>query len=365
MNSVLLKWSLFKDVCFASVFRQDLFRTILQLHTLKLTEDNMIQKKKNKTIGILTSGGDAPGMNAAIRSVARCALSYNMNVLGIMRGYKGLLNGEISTITARDVSDILQRGGTTFQTARSKEFATAEGVKKASEMARIYGIDALVVIGGDGSFRGAKDLSDAGVPVIGIPATIDNDIGCTDYTIGFDTATNTAMEAIDKIRDTATSHERCNIIEVMGREAGYIALNVAIASGAEAVLIPEQEYDIDAIVRNIIEAKNRGKKHYIIIVAEGVGGSAEKARYIEEMTGVSARETILGYMQRGGSPTLKDRLMASKMGYHAVELVNKGVYNRLVIFKDGKICDVDIQEGLAIKKTIERSKLDMANRLSL
>ncbi len=325
----------------------------------------MDQGKKNKTIGILTSGGDAPGMNAAIRAVTRCALSHDMNVVGIQRGYKGLLNGEIHPMTARDVSDILQKGGTILQTARSKEFATPEGVKKGADMARLYGIDALVVIGGDGSFKGAKALSEHGIPVIGIPATIDNDIGCTNYTIGFDTATNTAMEAIDKIRDTATSHERCNIVEVMGREAGYIALNVAIAGGAEAALVPEYEYDMDAIARDIIDAKNRGKKHHLIIVAEGVGGSVEMAKHIEQVTGVGTRATILGYMQRGGSPTLKDRLMASKMGYHAIELINKDVYNRLVVYNKGEICDLDINEGLAVTKSLSPAKLDMAKRLTL
>lgn len=321
--------------------------------------------KKQKTVGILTSGGDAPGMNAAIRAVARCALSYDMKVLGIQRGYRGLLNGEINQICARDVSDIIQRGGTVLQTARCKEFTTPEGIARGAEMARLYGMDALVVIGGDGSFRGALELSKAGTPVICIPGTIDNDIGCSDYTLGYDTAMNTAMEAIDKIRDTATSHERCNLIEVMGRSAGYIAMNVAIASGAESLLIPEKKFDIDDIIRKIIDAKNRGKKHYIVIVAEGVGRSVEMAELIEAKTGVETRATILGYMQRGGAPSLRDRLMASRMGYHAVELINEGVENRVIVVKNGAVSDMEIEKALEKKKTIDKRALDMAERLSI
>lgn len=320
---------------------------------------------KVKTIGILTSGGDAPGMNAAIRAVTRCALSYDMKVLGIQRGYRGLLNGEINKMTARDVSDIIQRGGTVLQTARCKEFTTPEGVKRAAEVAKLYGMDALVVIGGDGSFRGAHDLSKVGIPVIGIPGTIDNDIGCSDYTLGYDTAMNTAMDAIDKIRDTATSHERCNLIEVMGRSAGYIALNVAVASGAESVLIPEKDFDLDDIIRKIIDGRNRGKKHYIVIVAEGVGKSVEMSKVIEEKTGMETRATILGYMQRGGSPSLRDRLMASRMGYHAVELINQGIGNRIIVTQNGAVTDIEIDEALNMKKTIDEKALDMANRLSI
>lgn len=318
-----------------------------------------------KTIGLLTSGGDAPGMNAAVRAVTRCALSYGMKVLGIQRGYRGLLNGEINEFQAGNVSEIIQKGGTILQTARCKEFMTSEGLKRAAEMARLYGMDALVVIGGDGSFQGALKLSREGVPVIGIPGTIDNDIGCTDYTLGYDTAMNTAMEAIDKIRDTATSHERCNLIEVMGRSAGYIAVNVAIASGAEKVLIPERDFDLDDIIRDIIGAKNRGKKHYIVIVAEGIGGSAEMAKIIEEKTGVETRATILGYMQRGGSPSLRDRVMASRMGYHAVELINSGVENRIIVTQNGAVTDIEIEEALAMEKSIDEKALDMAARLSI
>lgn len=320
---------------------------------------------KVKTIGILTSGGDAPGMNAAVRAVTRCALSYGIKVLGIQRGYRGLLNGEINELKAGDVSDIIQRGGTVLQTARCKEFMTPEGIKRGAEMARLYGMDALVVIGGDGSFQGAIKLSREGVPVIGIPGTIDNDIGCTDYTLGYDTAMNTAMDAIDRIRDTATSHERCNLIEVMGRSAGYIAVNVAVASGAEKVLIPERDFDLDDIIRDIINAKNRGKKHYIIIVAEGIGGSVEMAKIIEEKTGVETRVTILGYMQRGGSPSLRDRVMASRMGYHAIELINSGISNRIVVTQDGAVTDIEIEEALMMEKSIDTKALDMADRLSI
>lgn len=320
---------------------------------------------KEKTIGVLTSGGDAPGMNAAIRAVARCAISYGMKVMGVQRGYKGLLNGEISELRARDVSDIIQRGGTVLQTARCKEFTTPEGVQRAADMARLYGMDALVVIGGDGSFKGARDLANIGLPIIGIPGTIDNDIGCSDYTLGYDTAMNTAMEAIDKIRDTATSHERCNIIEVMGRNAGYIAMNVAVVSGAEDLIIPEKEYDMDDIVRKIIDGKNRGKKHHIIVVAEGVGKSMEMAKMIEQKTGVETRATILGYMQRGGSPTVRDRLMASRMGFRAIELINQEVYNRIIVTQNGAVTDIEINEALDMKKTIDESALDMARRLSV
>ncbi len=325
----------------------------------------MVEQKKQKTVAILTSGGDAPGMNAAIRAVTRCALSYGMKVMGIQKGYRGLLNGEINKLTARDVSDIIQKGGTMLQTARCKEFTTPEGVKRAAEMIKLFGIDVLVVIGGDGSFKGAKELSKLGVSVICIPGTIDNDIGCSDYTLGYDTAMNTAMEAIDKIRDTATSHERCNLIEVMGRAAGYIAVHVAVASGAEAVLIPERDFDLDAIIRQIIDAKNRGKKHFIVIVAEGVGKSVEMAELIEKKTGVETRATILGYMQRGGSPSLRDRLMASRMGYHAIELVNADIKNRVIVTQNGVVTDIEISEALEMKKHIEDRTLDMANRLSL
>ncbi|MDK2810616.1 MAG: 6-phosphofructokinase 1, partial [Petroclostridium sp.] len=256
-----------------------------------------------KTIGVLTSGGDAPGMNAAIRAVVRAGIHYGLKVMGIRKGYNGLINGDIFEMNLRSVSDILHRGGTILQTARSAEFATEAGLNKAVTITKIFGIDGIVVIGGDGSFRGARDLSNLGVPTVGIPGTIDNDIACSDYTIGFDTALNTVKDAIDKIRDTATSHERCSVIEVMGRHAGYIAIHAGIATGAEAIIIPEKEFDFHRdIIKPIIEGKHRGKKHDIVILAEGIGGAVEMAKKIQAETGIEARATILGHIQRGGSP---------------------------------------------------------------
>lgn len=322
--------------------------------------------EKTKTIGVLTSGGDAPGMNAAIRAVVRCGLHYGYRMMAVNKGYAGLLAGDITEVGARDVSDILQRGGTVLQTARCKEFTTEEGIKKGIEVARIFGLDALVVIGGDGSFRGANDMARLGFPVIGIPGTIDNDIGCSEYTLGYDTALNTAMEAIDKIRDTATSHERCNLVEVMGRSAGHIALNVAIANGAEACIVPEKPFDLDNdIIRPVIEGRNRGKKHFIIIVAEGVGATPELAKEIEEITGVETRLTVLGYIQRGGAPTLRDRVMAGRMGRHAVDLLHEDKYNRIVAWQQGRVVDLDIGEALAMKKTLNETDYQLAQMLSL
>ena len=290
-----------------------------------------------KSIGVLTSGGDAPGMNAAIRAVVRTALSNGIEVQGIRRGYHGLLREEIIELTARDVSDKIQKGGTFLQTARCKQMRTEEGQRKAAGILKKYGIEALVVIGGDGSFAGAQKLSNYGINTIGIPATIDLDIGCTDYTIGFDTAVNTAMEAIDKVRDTSTSHERCSIIEVMGRDAGYLALWCGIANGAEQMLLPEEhDYNEEQIIDNIIKNRRRGKKHYIIINAEGIGDSINMAERIEEATGMETRATILGHMQRGGSPSCKDRVCASIMGSKAVELLIKGKSNRVVGLRHGE-----------------------------
>ena len=273
-----------------------------------------------KTIGVLTSGGDAPGMNAAIRAVVRAGIGNDFRVVGIRKGYHGLIKGDIEEMTLRSVSEIIYRGGTILQTARSKEFMTEDGLEKAVDMCKVFGIDAVVVIGGDGSFRGALNLSNAGIPVIGIPGTIDNDIGCSEYTIGFDTALNTAKDAVDKIRDTAFSHERCSVIEVMGRHSGHIAVNVAIATGAEVALVPEREFDLNSdIIKPIVEGRNRGKKHYIVILAEGVGRATEIAEDITSISGIEARATILGHVQRGGSPTVCDRFMASVMGGKAVE----------------------------------------------
>lgn len=321
--------------------------------------------KEIKTIGVLTSGGDAPGMNAAIRAVARGAMGYGMKVMGIRRGYHGLLRGEIEELNSRSVSDILQRGGTFLQTARSKSFATEEGIKKAVEVARIFGIDALVVIGGDGSYKGARALANSGLPTIGIPGTIDNDIGCTDYTIGYDTALNTAMQAIDKIRDTASSHERCSVVEVMGRNAGYIPVNLAVANGAEAVIIPEAPYDLDEIKKTIIEGRNRGKSHYIVVVSEGVGETFELCKTIEEATGVETRATVLGYVQRGGSPTLIDRVTATKMGSYAADLLAQGTVNRIIAQRDSKIVDIEINEALEMTKKIEPEMLDLVKKMSI
>ncbi len=320
--------------------------------------------EKQKTIGVLTSGGDAPGMNAAIRAVTRTALKKGYRVLGVKRGYHGLLRGEIEELYSRSVSETLQKGGTILQTARSKEFATPNGIKKAVEVAKIFGIDALVVIGGDGSYKGARALANSGLPTIGIPGTIDNDIASTDYTIGYDTALNTAMQAIDKIRDTSSSHDRCSVIEVMGRDAGYIAVNLGIANGAEAIIIPEKDYDINEIKRTIIEGSNNGKRHYVIIVSEGVGGSQKLCKDIEESTGIESRVSILGYIQRGGSPSLVDRVVASRMGNYAVELIDKGIVNRIIGKRGGDIVDYEINEALEMKKTIDMDLVDLVDTLS-
>ena len=317
-----------------------------------------------KTIGVLTSGGDAPGMNAAIRAVVRTAIHNGINVKGIMRGYAGLLQEEIVDMDSTSVSEIIHRGGTILYTARCQEFTTAEGQKKGAAICRKHGIDGVVVIGGDGSFQGAGKLSALGINTIGIPGTIDLDIACTDYTIGFDTAVNTAMEAIDKVRDTSTSHERCSIIEVMGRNAGYIALWCGFANGAEDVLLPER-YDGNeqVLIDRIIENRKRGKKHHIIINAEGIGHSTSMAKRIEAATGIETRATILGYMQRGGAPTCKDRVYASIMGAKAVELLLAGHSNRLVAYKNGEYVDFDIQEALAMTKDIPEDQFRISKLL--
>ncbi len=319
--------------------------------------------KTIKTIGVLTSGGDAPGMNAAVRAVVRVAISKGLKVVGVHKGYSGLITGDIQELTARDVSEKIQRGGTFLQTARCMEFMEDAGVKRGAEMCRVFGIDGLVVIGGDGSFKGAAKLASLGVNTIGIPGTIDLDIACTDYTIGFDTAVNTAMEAIDKIRDTSTSHERCSIVEVMGRDAGYIALWCGIVNGAEEIIIPEVKPDFDDIVKSVIQNKQRGKQHNLIIVAEGVGGSQELAKRIMDITGIETRVSILGYLQRGGSPTALDRMRASIMGAMAVELLVEGKSNRIVVYKDGAYGDVDIDEGLAMTKTLSSKEYDYSRLL--
>lgn len=330
----------------------------------------MSEKTSIKKIGLLTSGGDAPGMNAAIRSLVRYGITKGFEMIGIERGYHGLLRGEFKTLTPSSVSDLIQRGGTVLQTARSNEFKTDEGVKKGAQIAKDYGLDALVVVGGDGSFRGAQRLSEHGIKTIGIPGTIDNDISCTEYTIGYDTALNTAMEAVDKIRDTATSHQRCSIIEVMGRNAGYIAIDVAIATGAEMVFVPEKHAStpkvqiINKIIDDIKLGQAVGKKHHIIIIAEGVGASHEIAQMVEESTGIETRATILGHIQRGGSPTIKDRVIAAQMGAKAIDLLIEGKTNRVVVIKDGQLADFDIDEGLSMKKTISEYDFELVSNLS-
>ena len=317
-----------------------------------------------KRIGVLTSGGDAPGMNAAIRAVVRVAINKGLKVKGIMRGYAGLLDEEIVDMDTTSVSDIISRGGTILYTARCMEFTTPEGQQKGADICRKHGIDGIVVIGGDGSFRGAGKLSALGINTIGLPGTIDLDIACTDYTIGFDTAVNTAMEAIDKIRDTSTSHERCSIVEVMGRNAGYIALWCGFANGAEDILLPER-YDGDeqSLINRVIENRKRGKKHNIIINAEGIGHSASMAKRIEAATGIETRATILGHMQRGGTPTCKDRVYASIMGAKAAMLLAEGKSNRLVAYKHGEFVDYDIQEALNMTKDISEEQYAISKML--
>ena len=321
-------------------------------------------EKEVNTIGVLTSGGDAPGMNAAIRAVVRTAINKGMKVKGIMRGYAGLLQEEIVDMDGTSVADTIGRGGTILYTARCPEFMTEEGQKRGAEICRKHNIDGLVVIGGDGSYRGAGKLSALGINTVGLPGTIDLDIACTDYTIGFDTAINTAMEAIDKVRDTSTSHERCSIIEVMGRHAGYIALWCGIANGAEDILLPER-YDGNEqmLINRIIDNRKRGKRHHIIINAEGIGHSASMAKRIEAATGIETRATILGYMQRGGAPTCKDRVYASIMGAKAVELLEKGKTNRVVAYKHGEFLDFDIQEALNMKKDIPEDQYEISKLL--
>ena len=317
-------------------------------------------------IGVLTSGGDAPGMNAAIRAVVRSGMYNGFSVYGIRRGYEGLLKGDMFEMNLRTVSNIMARGGTVLQTARSKEYATPQGVERAKTMCEVFGLDAVVVIGGDGSFRGARDLAQTGMRVMGIPATIDNDIGCTDYTIGFDTALNTVTDAIDKIKDTAYSHERCSVVEVMGRDAGYIALHAGIANGAEAVLLPEAPFDLHKdIVKPIVDCRNRGKHHYVVVIAEGVGDSAQIAKDIHAITGIPTTTTILGHLQRGGKPTVRDRVNASLMGKRAVDLLKQGVYNRVVALKGEDVVDYDVLQALEMKKEIDPDMILTSRILSL
>lgn len=321
--------------------------------------------KEMHTIGVLTSGGDSPGMNAAIRAVVRAAIAKGMKVYGIRRGYNGLINGDMIEMNLRSVSDIIHRGGTVLYTARSPEFRTEEGMQKAIKVCHEKGIDGIAVIGGDGSFRGASDLSARGIACVGLPGTIDNDISSSENTIGFDTAVNTVMEMVDKLRDTTESHDRCSVVEVMGRRAGYIALHAGIAVGATYILVPEEPYDMEEIIPRLIAIQKTGKKHFIIIVAEGIGKVEEIAKLIEERTGIESRATVLGHVQRGGSPTVQDRVMASEMGYYAVNLLSKGIGNRVVVMKDNKVLDYDIHEALKMKKPFEKELFEIAHTISI
>lgn len=322
--------------------------------------------KPIKTIGVLTSGGDAPGMNAAIRAVVRTALSKGLRVMGVRRGFNGLITGDIYEMQSKDVSDIIQRGGTMLYTDRCVAFKEEEGQQRGAQMCKVFGIDGLVVIGGDGSFKGAEKLAKLGINTIAIPGTIDLDIACTDYTIGFDTAVNTAMDAINKIRDTSTSHDRCSLIEVMGRYAGHIALWSGIVSGAEEILIPEKDNRTEEeLIRLVIENRHKGKRHNLIIVAEGVGKSAELAQRIQQTTGIETRATILGHLQRGGSPTAIDRMHGSMMGSIAVQLLNQNKSNRVVAYKNSQYVDYDINEALQMKKTVNDQMYNICKTLSM
>ena len=319
-----------------------------------------------KIIAVLTSGGDAPGMNPAVRAVVRTACQRGTKVYGVDRGYTGLIKGDIHEMNLRSVSDIITRGGTILYSARCPEFKTEEGLQKAVATCKKFGIDGMVIIGGDGSFRGARDLSLRGIPCIGLPGTIDNDISCTDYTIGYDSCLNTIVQMVDRIRDTSESHDRCTVVEVMGRGAGYLALEAGIAVGATSIIVPEVEYDIERdVIARIREFQKTGKKHFIVIVAEGVGGTAEIAKKIEAETGVESRATILGHVQRGGSPTARDRIMASQMGSRAVDLLTQGIGNRVVGIKDNKIVDFDIFEALKMTKTIDMKDYELAHEISI
>ena len=318
-----------------------------------------------KTIGILTSGGDAPGMNAAIRAVVRSAIYHDCKVYGILRGYEGLVNAKLKEMNLSSVADIIHRGGTILQTARSEEFRTEAGRKKALNVLEVFNVDGVIVIGGDGSMTGAVKLNELGVPTIGVPGTIDNDLAYTDFTIGFDTAINTVVEAISKIRDTSSSHGRVNIVEVMGRHCGDIALYCGLAGGAESIVLPEIPHDVDEICRKIIRGKNRGKLHSLILLAEGAGSAMELAKIVEEKTSMETRATILGHIQRGGSPTASDRILASQLGARAVELLLEGKSNRAVGKKNNAIIDVDMQEALTVEKKLDMDTYNLASILSI
>lgn len=317
-----------------------------------------------KKIGVLTSGGDAPGMNSAIRAVVRAGIKHDIEVVGIRYGYNGLMNADLVEMSIRSVSNISHRGGTVLYTARCPEFKEWEGVLRAKVACEQNGIEGIVVVGGDGSFRGAADLSKAGIPCIGVPGTIDNDISCTDYSIGFDSAMNTAMDMVDKIRDTTVSHSRCAVVEVMGRHSGYIALDVGIACGATVIVIQEAPMTPMEVVAKIKAAQALGKENFVVVVSEGVGKSHELAAIIQKETGVESRATILGHIQRGGAPTIRDRVDASAMGHYAVELLSKGIGNRVVGMKKDEVVDFDIQEALNMVKPFPMDLYHMATELS-
>lgn len=319
-----------------------------------------------KTIGVLTSGGDAPGMNAAIRAVVRTACENGIKVYGINRGYQGLIEGDLRELNIRSVSDIIHRGGTMLYSARCKAFREEEGMQQAINTCKKFGIEGIVVIGGDGSFRGARDLSLRGIPCIGVPGTIDNDIVSSDYTIGYDTCLNTVMQMVDRVRDTVESHSRCIVVEVMGNRCGDLTLNAGIAVGATAIVIPEIQSDIENhVIERIRRTQKTDKKHFIVMVAEGIGGVEALARKIEQECGVESRAVILGHVQRGGSPTVRDRVAASQMGYKAVQLLMQGIGNRVVVQKDDHIIDYDIYEALSMERTVNSELYKIAHEISI
>ena len=326
-----------------------------------------MKESKNavRRIGVLTSGGDAPGMNAAVRAVVRAAIFRGIEVVGIRRGYNGLINGDIVRLDEKSVAHIINRGGTMLYTARSTEFMTEEGQQKAVNTCKMLGLEGIVAIGGDGTFRGALALSKHGISVVGIPGTIDNDIACTNYCIGFDTAANTAIECIDKLRDTMQSHERCSVVEVMGRSAGHLALYVGLAVGATAVLVPESDQDFDTeVIEKIRNARLNGFTHYMVVVAEGAGSAFEVAERIKEETALEPRVTVLGHIQRGGNPTARDRVTATRMGYRAVDILASGGTNRIVCLRNGTMCDMDIDEALAMQKGIDKEEFTVLEAMT-
>lgn len=322
--------------------------------------------ENKKTIGVLTSGGDAPGMNAAVRAVVRAGIKSGFSVVGIRRGYTGLLANDMDDMGLRSVSDILQRGGTVLYSSRCSEFSEERNIKKAVEICQKAGIDALVTIGGDGTFRGALELCRHGLPCIGIPATIDNDISSSEYTIGFDTAVNTVVQMVDRVRDTSQSHDRCSVIEVMGRRAGHIALHAGIACGALAILVPEIEFSLEKdVIPKMVSSLRSGKQNFVVMVAEGVGKAPDIAEQIERLTGIETNAVVLGHVQRGGTPTANERVIASMMGHHAVDLIGQGIGKRVVVYRGGKVVDLDIEEALATHKGIDMEMYRMASDISI